>query len=108
VGSGVVLTGTNLTGATSVSFNGTTTTAVSNNTATSLTVTVPAGAASGPVLVVTPNGTSNGVAFTVTAPQLAVTQGSTSCQNGGAAYSFGSQPVNTTSAPVTFQLNNAG
>ncbi len=65
VGTTLTLTGTNLAGATTVSFNGTPTTAITNNTGTSLTVTVPAGATSGPVVVVTPGGVSNSLPFAV-------------------------------------------
>lgn len=66
VGSTVTILGTNLTGATAVSFNGTaaTYTVVS---ATEITATVPVGAASGPISVTTPTGTlSSNMAFQVT------------------------------------------
>ncbi|MDO7849531.1 choice-of-anchor D domain-containing protein [Hymenobacter sp. M29] len=42
------------------------------------------------------------------APTLAVTQGATSYPSGGTAYSFGSQTLATTSAPVAFTLTNSG
>ena len=63
-GTVVTLTGTNLTGATAVTFNGTSAsyTVVS---ATSITATVPAGASTGVVAVVTPGGTASGPVFTV-------------------------------------------
>jgi hypothetical protein len=56
VGKSVILLGTNLTGATSVTFNGTpaTFTALSS---TEISTTVPAGATTGPVQMVTPTGT---------------------------------------------------
>jgi uncharacterized repeat protein (TIGR03803 family) len=63
VGRTVTILGTNLTGATSVTFNGTSSpfTVVS---ATEITTTVPAGATTGTVQVVTPNGTlSSNIAF---------------------------------------------
>lgn len=65
VGSVVEILGTDLTGATSVSFNGTP--AVFETVSSSLiTTTVPAGATTGKVEVVTPNGTlSSNVAFRV-------------------------------------------
>ncbi|MGO4880631.1 MAG: choice-of-anchor tandem repeat GloVer-containing protein [Bryobacteraceae bacterium] len=65
VGGAVRILGTNLTGATSVSFNGTA--AVFNVvSATEITTTVPAGAPTGTVKVVTPGGTlSSGVPFEV-------------------------------------------
>jgi len=77
IGTSVTLTGTNLGGATSVSFNGTTQTTIANNTGTSLTVVVPNGATTGSVTVTTPNGTSNGLTFMVIPPSLVIstTQG---------------------------------
>ncbi|GAA4384885.1 hypothetical protein GCM10023186_27800 [Hymenobacter koreensis] len=71
VGTTVSFTGTNLTGATTITFAG-----ASNNTVTSgFTVSadgnqisgiiIPAGAQTGNVTVTTPGGTSNGVSFTV-------------------------------------------
>ncbi|MFD1875677.1 T9SS type A sorting domain-containing protein [Hymenobacter bucti] len=66
VGTSVTLTGTNLTGATGVSFNGTAAPGfVVNAAGTSITVSVPTGATTGNIAVTTPGGTSNGVAFTV-------------------------------------------
>jgi alpha-tubulin suppressor-like RCC1 family protein len=72
VGTSVTITGTNLDGATSVSFNGTAQTTITANTATSLTVTVPAGATTGPVTVTTASGTSaaSAQAFTVLPPTI--------------------------------------
>ncbi|RZK58921.1 MAG: VCBS repeat-containing protein, partial [Hymenobacter sp.] len=67
VGASITLTGTNLSGATAVSFNGTAATFTVVN-ATTITATVPTGATSGNVTVTTPGGISNGVAFTVTPP----------------------------------------
>ena len=64
-GTAVQILGTNLTGATSVSFNGKAAafTVVSSS---EITATVPAGATTGPVRVVTPGGTlSSNVSFTV-------------------------------------------
>jgi len=66
VGTSVTLTGTNLTGVTSVSFNGTAASTFLVVSATSLTATVPAGATSGPVAATTGSGTATGPAFTVT------------------------------------------
>ena len=67
VGTSVTISGTNLGGATSVSFNGAAQATIASNTTTSLVVAVPSGATTGNVTVTTPGGTSNGVAFTVTA-----------------------------------------
>jgi hypothetical protein len=58
VGSTVVVTGTNLTGATQVSVNGVVCTSYTVNSATQITLTVPTGATSGPIGVVTPNGST--------------------------------------------------
>jgi uncharacterized repeat protein (TIGR03803 family) len=65
VGRGIRILGTNLTGATSVTFNGTaaTFTVISGS---QIKTTVPAGATTGPVQVVTPSGTlTSNVNFTV-------------------------------------------
>jgi len=55
-GTTVVLTGTNLTGATAVSFAGTAAASFTVNSAAQITAVVPAGAPSGPITVTTPNG----------------------------------------------------
>ena len=65
VGSSVTLTGTNLTGATGVSFNGMAATTFTVGNGTTVTATVPAGATTGSVTVTTPGGISNGLPFTV-------------------------------------------
>jgi uncharacterized protein (TIGR03437 family) len=59
-----VLTGTNLTGATAVSFGGTPATSFSVDSDTQITAITPADAA-GAILVTvaTPGGTSNGVSY---------------------------------------------
>jgi uncharacterized repeat protein (TIGR03803 family) len=67
VGGGVKILGTNLTGATSVTFNGTLQPAFTVVSASEITTTVPAGATTGTVQVVTPGGTlSSNVPFRVT------------------------------------------
>ena len=63
-GSSLVITGTALNGATSVTIGGTPAT-ITANTPTSITVTIPTSATSGNVLVTTPIGTSNALPFTV-------------------------------------------
>ena len=69
VGTSVVITGTTLTGATSVMFNATAATAFTVDSATQITATVPGAATTGPIAVTTPGGTANSAAgFTVTAP----------------------------------------
>ena len=59
VGTGVTVTGSNFTGATSVTFNGTEAT-FTVNSAGQITATVPAGATTGPIVVTTPEGTATG------------------------------------------------
>jgi len=66
VGTQVKILGTNLTGATSVSFNGIAATFTVNSRGTAISTTVPAGATIGTIQVVTPGGTlSSNVAFQV-------------------------------------------
>jgi hypothetical protein len=60
VGAAVVILGTDLTGATGVSFNGTAAAFTVNATGTAISATVPVGAATGTVRVVTPSGTISG------------------------------------------------
>ena len=69
VGTSVTLTGSDLTGATAVSFHGTAATNFTVDSATQITAIVPAGATSGTIAVTTPDGsaTSSGT-FTVTVP----------------------------------------
>ena len=66
VGTGVTITGTNLTGATVLTLNGSAA-AFTVNSATQITTTVPSGAASGKFSVTTPGGSASSAAnFTVT------------------------------------------
>jgi hypothetical protein len=68
VGTSVTLTGSNLTGATKVTFHGVSAT-FSVDSATRITATVPPGATSGPIAVTTPVDTATtSESFTVTAP----------------------------------------
>jgi hypothetical protein len=55
----VSILGTDLTGASSVTFNGTPATFTVNTTGSAITSMVPIGATAGTVQVVTPNGTLN-------------------------------------------------
>jgi hypothetical protein len=56
VGTSVVITGTNLTGATAVTFNNVAATTFTVNSPTQITATVPATATTGPIKVTTPGG----------------------------------------------------
>jgi hypothetical protein len=58
VGTGITITGSNLTGATSVKFNNTPAVNFRVDTATQVTAMVPAGAATGPISITTPLGTA--------------------------------------------------
>jgi uncharacterized protein YjbI with pentapeptide repeats len=73
VGTSVILTGTNFTGATAVTFNGTSA-VFTVNSGTQITATVPAGATTGPIGVTTPGGTStSSTNFSVSAAAPAIT-----------------------------------
>jgi hypothetical protein len=82
VGSSVTLTGTNLTGLTTVLFNGVATRTITNSTATSVTVQVPAGASTGLVTAsdIFGNSSSTGPTFTVTLPDLTINNTASSLQ----------------------------
>ena len=69
VGTSVIITGTNFTGATGVTFNGTAATSFTVNSATQITATVPA-VGTGNVVVNTPGGNSPGVSFSVIGPYI--------------------------------------
>ena len=70
VGTKITILGTNLKGATAVSFSGTAATFTVNFTGTAINATVPGGATTGKIQVTTPGGTlSTPVAFKVT-PQV--------------------------------------
>jgi subtilisin-like proprotein convertase family protein len=68
-GTQVVIPGTNLTGATAVTFGGIPAAAFTVNSATQITATVPVGAVSGPISVTTPNGNASSTTpFAVSPP----------------------------------------
>jgi hypothetical protein len=62
-GNTVTLTGTNLTGATAVTFNGVAALAFTVDSPTQITATLPAKVTTGLVTITTPQGTTNGVQF---------------------------------------------
>jgi hypothetical protein len=67
VGTNVTITGTNFTGANSVTFNGTAATAFTVNSSTQIHANVPSGATTGKIAVTTGNGTgTSSTNFTVT------------------------------------------
>jgi IPT/TIG domain len=71
VGTSVVITGTNFTGATAVTFNNVAATTFTVNSATQITATVPTTATTGPIRVSTPGGTGSSLTnFTVAAPTI--------------------------------------
>jgi len=71
-GQSVIITGTNYTGATSVTFNGVVSSFTVNN-ATQITATLPAGATTGKILVTTPSGSVTSLTdFTVYNPTVTV------------------------------------
>jgi hypothetical protein len=68
-GATVVITGTNLTGATSVTFGGVSSTSFTVDSAARVTAKVPPGAVTGPIGITTPKGTATSAAsFTVIPP----------------------------------------
>jgi hypothetical protein len=72
-GAAVTISGSNLTGATAVTFNGAAA-VFTVNSASQITSTVPNGATSGPINVTTPGGTATSSAsFTVTVPTPTIT-----------------------------------
>ena len=70
MGSSLVITGTNFTGATGVAFNGTAATSFVVNSATQITATVPAGATTGTVSVTTGSGTATSPGSFAVAPTV--------------------------------------
>ena len=100
VSTSVVLTGTNFTGATAVTFNGTAAPGFVVNSATQITVSVPAGAGTGLVAVTTPSGTvTSATAFAVTRP-LTTWTGATGTDWFGAGNWTSGVPTATTDAVI--------
>jgi len=72
IGQMVTITGTNFTGASSVTFNGTTA-SYSVASATSITATVPAGATTGTISITTPGGTTTSTTAFIVIPAPTIT-----------------------------------
>jgi hypothetical protein len=98
-GASITITGTNFTGATSVTFNGTVSTFVVNS-ATSITATVPAGATSGLIRVTIPTGFANSASFSIN-PTVATTTGATTLCPGATT------PLTNPTPGGTWSSNNA-
>jgi len=114
VGSTVVITGTNFTGATQVTFNGTAATAYTVNSATQITATVPTGATTGPIAVTTPvaTGTSSSNFTVLQAPVVtSFTPGSGSAGTvvtiSGGFFTGATQVTFNGTAATIFTVNSA-
>ena len=107
-GTQVVITGTNLTGATAVTFGGIPASAFTVTSPTQITATVPPGAVSGPISVTTPNGIASSqtdfqispppaiASFTPTAGRVGTTVAINGTNlTGATAISFGGVPAAT-------------
>ncbi|GAA1238964.1 IPT/TIG domain-containing protein [Pseudonocardia alaniniphila] len=100
-GNSVTITGSNLNGATSVTFGANAGTITANNSG-SIVVTVPAGTGSVPVTVVTPGGSTNGLSYEyVVAPTVATIDPDSGPTAGGTGVTITGTGLTTTSS-VTF------
>ncbi|MGV1012758.1 MAG: LamG-like jellyroll fold domain-containing protein [Flavobacterium sp.] len=98
----VTLTGTNLTGATSVSFNGTATTNFTVNSATQITVTIPSGATTGTIAVTTAGGTAiSATSLSILVPLPSITSLSTNRAEIGSQITITGTNFSTTAANNT-------
>jgi len=73
IGSPVAITGTNLTGASAVSFNGTQASSYTVESSTKITATVPASATTGPITIATANGSATSTEAFIVRPWLETT-----------------------------------
>jgi hypothetical protein len=102
VGTEIVITGANFTGATAVAFNGVPA-SFTVNSATQITATVPAAATSGPITVTTPGGTAQSAAsFTVLAApaSLPIYTNNGSLLNGFQDYSWATNVNYYNTSPI--------
>lgn len=103
---GIVLTGTNFTGATVVTFNGVPASYIVNS-ATQITATVPYSATTGIVSVTAPAGTGNSSAsFTVKALPVATATNSTNITCNSANDGTITVSASGGTSPYTFSINN--
>ncbi len=94
-GSSVVITGTNLNGASSVKFNGTSS-SFAVNSSTQITATVPSAGTTGPISVTTSNGTgTSGSSFTVVPPNPTISSISPTSGVVGASVTVNGNNFNT-------------
>ncbi|MFI2279871.1 beta strand repeat-containing protein [Nocardia beijingensis] len=101
-GTTVVITGTNLSGATAVNFGGTPATSFTVNSATQITAVAPAGTGTVAVTVTTPGGTSNALAYTyIAVPSLTALVPNTGVAAGGTTVVLTGTGLSTATA-VTF------
>jgi IPT/TIG domain len=111
-GTSVVITGTNFTGATAVTFNNVTATTFTVNSATQITATVPATATTGPIRVTAPGGTGSSLtSFTVPPPTITSftpTFGATGTSVKITGTNFtGATAVTFNNVTATFSVNSA-
>lgn len=114
VGTVVVVTGTNFTGATAVAFNGKAASSFTVNSATQITATVASGTTTGKITVTTPGGTATSAnSFTVTAPPTISSFNPGSGPVGTAVIITGTNFTGTTAvafngkAAASFTVNNS-
>ncbi|SFQ71287.1 reprolysin-like metallopeptidase [Hymenobacter arizonensis] len=114
VGTSVIITGTNFSGATRVTFNGTNAPSFTVNSATQITATVPVNATTGPISIITPIATGvSATSFTVIPAPVVVSFTPASGAAGtvvvltGNFFSDATQVTFNGTAAPTFTVNSA-